>query len=89
MSTVRLLQIDRKIPNIALMRLASHHRRIGNEVIFHHADSLQSVKPWWFGATDKIYASVLFARSMPVVRELLSGRQKSGELAETGKMQRK
>ena len=29
MSTVRLLQIDGELPNIALMRLASHYRTYG------------------------------------------------------------
>lgn len=72
-ATIRLLQIDGKIPNIALMRLAAHHRKEGNEVIFHHADSLQSVQPERFGIEDKIYASVIFSRSMPVIRELRKG----------------
>jgi hypothetical protein len=72
--TIRLLQIDGKIPNIALMRLAAHYRERGDQVIFHHADSLQSVKPWWFGPNDKIFASVIFSRSMPVVKQLLDGR---------------
>ena len=71
---IRLLQIDGKIPNIALMRLAAHHRAAGDDVMFHHADSLLSVKPWWFDPADKIYASVIFSRSMPVVKELLDGR---------------
>jgi hypothetical protein len=31
---VRLTQIDGKLPNLALMRLASWHRTRGNEVVF-------------------------------------------------------
>src|SRR5208337_4832396 len=42
--------------------------------IFHHADSLERVKPWQFRPTDKIYASAIFTRSVPVVKELLRGR---------------
>lgn len=71
---VRLLQIDGKIPNIALMRLSSHHKALGNEVVFHHTDSLASVNSWWFGEQDKIYASAIFSRSAPVIEELLKGR---------------
>jgi len=71
---IHLLQIDGKIPNIALMRLAAHYRSRGEEVKYHRADSLESVKRWWFGDTDKIYASVIFSRSMPVIKELLDGR---------------
>jgi hypothetical protein len=73
-STVRLLQIDGKVPNIALMRLAAHHKELGNEVIFHHADAPERVQPWWFRPADKIYASAIFSRSAPVVKELLRGR---------------
>lgn len=72
--TVRLLQIDGKIPNIALMRLAACHRRLGHDVVFHHADSLRSVHPFQFGHADRIYASAIFSRSKPIVDELLLGR---------------
>jgi Radical SAM superfamily len=74
MAVVRLLQIDGKIPNIALMRLAAHHREMGDEVVFHHADHPERVKPWWFGSSDKIYASAIFSRSVPVINELKNGR---------------
>ena len=71
---VRLLQIDGKIPNIALMRLAAHHREVGDEVIFHRADSLLSVHPFQFGADDRIYASAIFSRSKPIIDQLKWGR---------------
>lgn len=71
---VRLLQIDGKIPNIALMRLAHHHRSAGDEVVYHHADSLASVHPFNFDPEDRIYASAIFSRSSEVVAELLKGR---------------
>jgi hypothetical protein len=31
---VRLTQIDGKIPNIALMKIARHHRERGDEIVF-------------------------------------------------------
>ena len=74
MNTVRLLQIDGKVPNIALMRLAAHHRAEGDEVIYHHADSLLSVHPFQFGEADKIYASAIFSRSKPIIDQLRWGR---------------
>ena len=52
--TIRLLQIDGKIPNLALMRLAAHHTEQGNEVVYHHADSMLSVHPFQFGIDDQI-----------------------------------
>lgn len=75
MNTVRLLQIDGKIPNIALMRLSAYHREKGDEVIFHHADSLLSVHPSQFDSRDKIYASAIFSRSKPIIEQLLLGRR--------------
>jgi len=71
---IHLLQLDGKIPNIALMRLATHHRALGNDVIFHHSDSIASVHPFQFGTEDKIYASAIFARTKPVIDALLFGR---------------
>ena len=71
---IRLLQIDGKVPNIALMRLAAHHRDRGEEVAFHHADSLLSVHPFQFDPADRIYASAIFSRSKPIVDQLKWGR---------------
>ena len=36
--TVRLLQIDGKVPNIALMRLSAHHRAAASEIILEDSD---------------------------------------------------
>jgi hypothetical protein len=77
MSIVRLLQIDGKIPNIALMRLSAHHKDCGDDVTFHHADSLLSVHPSQFGPADKIFASAIFSRSKPIIAQLLRGRPDS------------
>jgi hypothetical protein len=71
---VELLQIDGKIPNIALMRLAAHHKQLGDDVVYHRADSLASVHPFRFRPDAKVYASTIFSRSAPVVKELLKGR---------------
>jgi len=48
---IGLIQLDGKIPNIALMKLAGYHRSCGDEV------------EWWLGPLfpyDKIYASKIF-----------------------------
>lgn len=71
---IRLLQIDGKVPNIALMRLSAHYKARGKRVVYHHADSIASVHPFQFDPTDLIYASTIFSRSAPVVRALLQGR---------------
>lgn len=74
MSVVRILQLDGKSPNIALMRLSAHYRSRGEEVVYQHADSLASVHLSNFGSADRIYASAIFSRSKPLVTALLAGR---------------
>jgi hypothetical protein len=73
---IRLLQLDGKLPNIALMRIAAHHRALGDEIIMSRADSMFSIHPYRFDAagTDRIYASAIFSRTKPLVKELLKGR---------------
>lgn len=65
---VLLLQLDGKIPNLALMRIAAHHRALGDSV------SLDRVPraPFWF---DKVYASAIFKKSLPLVEKLLDYRR--------------
>lgn len=72
--TVQLLQLDGKIPNIALMRLAAHHKALGNTVVYRRADSVASVHPFRFEPDDTIYASMIFDRTRPLAEELLRGR---------------
>lgn len=71
---VQLLQIDGKLPNIALMRLAMYHRKLGDDIVFQHADSLAKVAASNFSPTDRIYASGIFRRSLSVIEALLRER---------------
>jgi hypothetical protein len=72
---VLLLQLDGKLPNIALMRVAAHHR--GEEIIFKQLGNISSLRS--FEAVhslaeehfDLIYASAIFTRTRPVAEELL------------------
>ncbi len=64
---VLLLQIDGKIPNIALMRISAHHKALGDAVLFRrgHLPQLFDVKP------DRTYASLIFEASRPAAERLL------------------
>ena len=56
---VRLTQIDGKLPNLALMKLAHWHRLCGDEVVFTrqaHRDLLE-------GDYDRVYGSAIFGFS--------------------------
>lgn len=59
---VRLTQIDGKLPNLALMKLAFHHRARGDEVVFADKD----IEPDMLEdrqAYDRVYGSAIFSFS--------------------------
>lgn len=64
---VLLLQLDGRLPNLAAMRLAAHHRALGDTVEFRRAGNLAAVEPRLDdSAWDRVYASLIFARTRPV-----------------------
>ncbi len=66
--SVLLLQLDGKIPNIALMRVAAHHRALGDAVVFRQAGNAHAIEPrlddppQW----DRVYGSLIFERTQPL-----------------------
>jgi hypothetical protein len=65
---VMLCQLDGKIPNIALMRISAHHRKLGDAVeIRHGADFRRGL---FDSEPDKVYASAIFRKSIPLAEEL-------------------
>ena len=56
---VLLIDVDSKIPNLALMKLSAYHKLNGDKVYLNSCD-----KP------DKVYASAIFTRSKPVCKLL-------------------
>ncbi|NCB45252.1 MAG: hypothetical protein EOM59_21895 [Clostridia bacterium] len=52
---VLIIDIDSKIPNLALMKISAYHKSIGDDVGFH------------IGDPDKIYASVIFKKNKHLV----------------------
>lgn len=53
---VRLTQIDGKLPNLALMKLAHWHRAHGDEITFTHQAHRDLYEP----AYDRVYGSAIF-----------------------------
>lgn len=74
MSRVLLLHLDGKVPNIALMRLAAHHKAIGDEVTLRRAPTVAAVEPELGDRFDRVYASAIFTRTRPVAERLLTAR---------------
>lgn len=67
MARVLLFQLDGKIPNVALMRIAAHHRALGDAVELRQAGNhaaiqrrLNEQEP------DMVYASLIFERTRPL-----------------------
>ena len=65
---VLLCQIDGKIPNLALMQSATHHKALGDTVELSHGVSFE--RRFW-DSPDLIYASAIFLKSRPAVERLL------------------
>lgn len=64
---VLLLQLDGKIPNLALMRLAAHHRSLGDTVELRRAGSERTVQRQLFDPRwDRVYGSLIFERTKPL-----------------------
>lgn len=68
---VLLVQLDGKIPNLALMRLAGHHLRRGDQVELIQVRQPDSVDRTLWDAWDVVYASAIFAKTRPVAERLL------------------
>ena len=64
---VLLFQLDGKLPNLALMRIAGHHRAIGHDV-----ELRVTAKParLMFDNPDWVYASAIFSHSKEAIRKL-------------------
>lgn len=68
---VLLLQLDGKLPNIALMRIAAHHRARGDVVELRKAGNDAAVAREFWDAPDRVYASLIFERTRPVADAVL------------------
>ena len=80
---VLLLQLDGKLPNIALMRIAAHHRTNGDDITFHHCPTIKAVEASDWSAFELIYASLIFERTRPVAEALLQ-KYPASQLGGTG-----
>lgn len=67
-----LLQLDGKLPNLALMRLASHHRDRGDEVTLRRTGQPDRTFDDLDCPPDVVYASAIFTKTQPVVERLMN-----------------
>jgi hypothetical protein len=69
---VLLLQLDGKIPNIALMRISAHHKNIGDDVELRVAGNFQAIERGLWDDFGKVYASAIFCKTRPLCERLLT-----------------
>lgn len=73
---VRLFQLDGKIPNLALMRIAAHHRQLGDEVELKVAGNLNALQDNLYDERPgKVYASAIFEKTRYLAEFLLAMRE--------------
>lgn len=62
-----LLQLDGKIPNIAIMRLAAHWRKEGADVTLRRAANFRSIEPHFEDPRwDAVFGSLIFESTRPL-----------------------
>lgn len=64
------MQLDGKIPNVALMRIAAHHRARGDEVELRRVGNETALERGLFDRHDVTYASLIFERTRPLAERL-------------------
>jgi hypothetical protein len=64
---ILLAQLDGRLPNVALMRIAAHHRALGDEIDLRLGAGFE-VGLW--DRFDRVYASAIFRRSIPLMERL-------------------
>ena len=68
---VLLIQFDGKFPNIALMRISSHHKALGDTVTLKHCGNVAALEPLFLAEFDRIYGSLIFEWNRSVAQHLL------------------
>lgn len=67
---VLLLQLDGKLPNLALMRLAAHYRDRGDVVTLRRCGNALSLQPRFDDPQwDRVYGSLIFEATRPLAEE--------------------
>jgi len=64
---ILLAQLDGALPNFALMRIAAHHRALGDHVELRRWAHARDISPELMFRPDRVYASAIFAKSRNLV----------------------
>lgn len=64
---ILLIQLDGKLPNLALMRIANYHRERGDEIMFRIGAQFEAEL---FDTPTVVYASAIFKKTQPLIERL-------------------
>ena len=68
---VLLLQLDGSLPNLALLRIAGHHRQAGDRVEFRRCSHPKAVERGLYDVPyERVYASLIFEKTRPLAERL-------------------
>lgn len=68
---ILILQLDGSLPNLALLRIAGHHRVEGDAVEFRTANSASAVERGLYDVPyHRVYASLIFQKTRPLAHRL-------------------
>ena len=70
MSRVLVLQLDGSLPNLALMRIAAHHRKRGDEIDFRRVGNVAAIQPELWDEPKWVYGSLIFERTRPLAEHI-------------------
>ncbi len=70
MARALLLQLDGKVPNIALMRVSAHLKERGVDVELRRAGNAMALERGLWDRFDSVYASLIFERTRPLAERL-------------------
>jgi hypothetical protein len=70
MARVLLLQLDGKVPNIALMRIAAHHRELGDDIELRKLGNATALERGLWDQHERVYASLIFESTRPLAERL-------------------
>jgi hypothetical protein len=65
-----LLQLDGKVPNIALMRLSAHLKERGVDVELRRSGNFAALEQGLWDRFDSVFASLIFERTRPLAERL-------------------
>lgn len=68
---VLLFHLDGKLPNIALMRIAHHHRERGDSITILRPSSPAKIGLDLFDDPDVVYASAIFEKTRPMIEAVI------------------